>query len=165
MMLDGANVVLPTKPGGFMKRALFFTVFLIGMAGLLTAQNWGWPQVQESRRMVTVTGYLSVANGVYVLNNDAGYYYVPQVEPVVRYVDGPRERSWVSVEGYTTTDPRYLDVTSLRFNGRAYTVYSPPPQQQPATRVYYRQTTTTAYPGYTYPPVESPPRVYYRVIR
>jgi len=81
-------------------------------------------QELESQEKVTVTGTIQIKDGAIALVNGETFYYVPNLKLLAGVVDGVKEGSRVTVEGYLFQTP-WLSVTRVTVGEKSYDI-SPP---------------------------------------
>jgi hypothetical protein len=79
---------------------------------------------------VTVTGNLSLVNGLIALESDQTTYYVAGLERLIGFIDGLKEGAAVTLEGFAAAVPgapeyRYLRAAKLTLNGKEYQLAGP----------------------------------------
>jgi hypothetical protein len=114
-----------------MKRSIFFIILGLLAAGLFaqtgmvrTGRDRTAPELPP---VVTVSGNLALINARIGLESGDSTYYVVGIDRLIGFVDGLKEGAPVTLEGYAfpgpeDTDPRYLRVFSMSFNGKDYEV-------------------------------------------
>jgi hypothetical protein len=110
------------KYGGFMKKTLlmaFIGLILVGF--VLAQQGWGSnPGIPP--QTVTVTGTLQLKDGTIAIVNNSQVYYVPSLERYIGFLDGLKEGTQVTLDGYVYNNPSYtyLQPSKLTMNGKSY---------------------------------------------
>jgi hypothetical protein len=130
-----------------MKRCLLFIIVLFLSAAAAFAQNEPRNQGQvppetdsgsgRSRSAVSIQGVLSFVNGRIAVKSGETTYYVWGLDRLFGFVDGLKEGSSVTLEGYASEIPgapeygRFL-AEKLSFDGREYAGLLPGKRAEPA---------------------------------
>jgi hypothetical protein len=100
------------------------------------AQGTPAPQSQELNQSmpaqtVTAAGTLQLLNGMIAIVNSGEAYYVPNLEGLTRFIDGLKEGTEVTAEGYAYKNNAYtfLRLSKLTVNGKSYNFPATPPPQ------------------------------------
>jgi hypothetical protein len=107
-----AGYFFPRIFGGFMKKIGFILAIALLAAGAASAQMWGASQ------LITVNGTLQLQNGFIAVAEGATVYFVPVLNQYIGFIDGLKEGSLVSVEGYASGN--YLQPSKVIINGKSY---------------------------------------------
>jgi len=99
-----------------MKKMGFVLIIAFLAIGTISAQNWGnqWGGSQS----VTVEGTLQLQNGQIAISTGNAFYFVPEIERYIGFIDGLKEGSHVSIDGYASGN--YLQPVQMTFNGKSY---------------------------------------------
>ena len=109
-------------------------MFALGLVAMLSAQDGnrrerfpGRPQAPET---VTLSGVMTVANGMPALESGNDTYLVGGISRLIGFVDGLKEGAQVTVEGSVMTIPgrnslKYLRASKLTLGGKSYDLASP----------------------------------------
>jgi hypothetical protein len=98
------------KKLGFVLAIAFFAI------GTASAQGWGnWGNVPQ---LVTVEGTLQLQNGQIVVSSGNTVYYCPVIGRYVGFIDGLKEGSRVTIEGYAVGN--VLQPAKLTASGKSY---------------------------------------------
>ena len=100
-----------------MKKIGLFAVIAFLAIGSIFAQN----QEREKRtppETITVEGTLQLQNGMIAVKSGESVYYVPMLQRLVGFVEGLKEGSTVSIEGYASKN--FLRPTKLSLSGKSY---------------------------------------------
>jgi hypothetical protein len=105
-----------------MKKTLLIAAIGLILTGFVSAQQ-GWGRnFGYSSQSVTVTGSLQLQNGVIAVVNDGQVYYVPSLERLVGFIDGLKEGTQVSVEGFLWNNygSSFVQPVKLTINDKSY---------------------------------------------
>ena len=122
------------------KKTRIFMLALIGLlcAGSVWAHDTGFGPRDPGRgreprdrvnpppaEAVTVSGNLQLVEGHIALIADGKTYFVKGIQRLIGFIDGLKEGAAVRLEGFAIPVPlnsgaRFLRVTKLTFNGKAY---------------------------------------------
>jgi hypothetical protein len=98
-----------------MKKIGFVLVITLVVIGTVFAQNWG---NRGGLQSVTVNGTLQLQNGQIVVASGNTIYYCPIIGRYVGFIDGLKEGSNVTVEGFAYGN--MLQPTKLTADGKSY---------------------------------------------
>jgi hypothetical protein len=91
-----------------MKKLFFVVEIVLAVAGIVSAQNWGWGGTSGGlAQSVTVTGTLQLQNGTIAVSNGNTVYYVPSLERYIGCIDGLKEGAQVTIQGYVYGNQAY----------------------------------------------------------
>jgi len=96
-----------------MKKLVFLLVIAFMAAGTIFAQGWGGVSQQ-----ITVTGTLQLLNGQIALSSGNTVYFVPSLGRYVGFIEGLKEGTSVSIEGYASGN--YLEPSKVTISGKSY---------------------------------------------
>jgi hypothetical protein len=91
-----------------MKRILIIALLMVSAAALVTAQGTdrraprsqgGKVMPQVSNEKITVTGNLTIANGMIAIKNDGVAWVIPGLFRYVGFIDGLKDGAQVTIEG------------------------------------------------------------------
>jgi hypothetical protein len=109
-----------------MKKAFFVLVVAFVVAGMASAQGYGYGTTPS--QSVSISGVLGLQNGA--ANNSLGAitvsdgkttYAVPALNRYIGFIDGFKEGAQVTVQGYLCAYNTLMPAT-LTINGKSYTV-------------------------------------------
>jgi len=113
-----------------MKKIGFVLIITFLVIGSVFAQERNErPARRAAPELVTVEGTLQLRNGFISVASGENNYYVHRLNRLVGFVDGLREGSRVSIEGYVAGNS--LFATKLTIDGRVYD-FAAAPAQAPA---------------------------------
>jgi hypothetical protein len=108
-----------------MKRLFFVALVALAIIGSLSAQDWR-PGFGHNRngyaQNITVTGTLQLRNGAIVVENNNQFYYIPDLERYIGFIDGLKEGAAVTLDGYVYGNQAYtyIQPSKLTLNGKEY---------------------------------------------
>jgi hypothetical protein len=116
-----------------LKRLLFFLILIFGFAVIASAQERESGRNQRgfpSGETVTVSGTLTVAQGMPAINRGDTTYLLLGISRLTGFVDGLREGAQVTIEGTALTNRGdntliFLRPSTLTLNGRSYDLAMP----------------------------------------
>jgi hypothetical protein len=98
------------------KLMLVLVITTVCAVGTVFAQNWG------NSQPVTVDGTLQLQNGQFAVTSGNTTYYVPAIGQYVGFIDGLKEGSSVTIEGYVYGN--ILQPSKMTVNGKSYDMLS-----------------------------------------
>jgi len=96
------------------KIVIIFSIAFLAI-GTLSAQNLGRRNIPES---VKIEGTLQLHNGQFAVASENNIYYVPRIGRYVGFIDGLKEGSNVSFEGYVAGN--FLLPVKMTISGKSY---------------------------------------------
>ncbi|GHU82814.1 hypothetical protein FACS189468_7410 [Spirochaetia bacterium] len=109
------------------KGIVFFLLFVLFSAGMLSAQPWGrWgAEPRGQPEQITVTGNLGLEKGRIALKDGNNIYYVFGIQRYIGFIDGLKEGASVTVDGSAVKinenpEARIVRVSKLTISGRVY---------------------------------------------
>ena len=127
-----------------MKRTILFFTIALCITALCSAQQ-GYNRMGPGRgpsqgapargEKITVTGNLTVANGMIALKSSDATYLTRGLDRFVGFIEGIKDGAAVSIEGYSISSPdksdvKFLRVEKLTIGGNDYDLSRPPRQRQ-----------------------------------
>ncbi|MDR3303914.1 MAG: hypothetical protein LBS86_05835 [Treponema sp.] len=106
-----------------MKKLIFVAAIVLAVAGIVSAQNWGWGGSPRGvSQSVTVTGTLQLRNGTIAVTSGETVCYVPDLARYIGFIDGLKEGAQVTVQGYVYGDQAftYLQPATVTLAGKDY---------------------------------------------
>jgi hypothetical protein len=101
--------------GFYMKKiVIIFSIAFLAI-GALSAQNSGRRNIPES---VKIEGTLQLHNGQFAVASENNIYYVPRIGRYAGFIDGLKEGSNVSFEGYVAGN--FLLPVKMTISGKSY---------------------------------------------
>jgi hypothetical protein len=98
-----------------MKKIIIILAVAFLAIGTLPAQGWGGRGIPES---VKIEGTLQLHNGQFAVASGNNVYYVPMIGRYVGFIDGLKEGSNVSFEGYVSGN--LLRPVKMTISGKSY---------------------------------------------
>jgi hypothetical protein len=96
------------------KIIIIFSIAFLAI-GALSAQGWGPRSAPES---VKIEGTLQLHKGQFAVASGNNIYYVPRISRYVGFIDGLKEGSNVSFEGYVAGN--FLQPVKMTISGKSY---------------------------------------------
>jgi hypothetical protein len=127
--------------GFFMKRIVWFVLLGLSIVTLTVARDrdrdrrggWDFPPTppQIPAESVTITGNLTIAQGMLAVKNNDITYQVPGLNRFIGFIDALKDGAQVSLEGSAITSPwdpktKLLRLSKLTINGKDYDMGPPP---------------------------------------
>jgi hypothetical protein len=117
-----------------MKRTMFFSLLAFGLATLVSAQAWNRQGMGSSPRVpaekVTVTGSLTIAQGMIAVKSDNITYLLPGLNRYVGFIDSLKDGASVKAEGSAMgrspeAQTKVLMISKLTIGGKEYDLAQP----------------------------------------
>ena len=109
-----------------MKRKFLFIVLVIGIAAMASAQGWGGEREGgPPSEAVTVTGTMTLANGIPAIKSGDVIYIFPGLNRIVGYMQGLQEGASVTIDGTAISNPnntnqKFVRASKLTVNGNTH---------------------------------------------
>ena len=114
-----------------MKKIGFMLIIAILVIGSVFAQERERGARRPAPELVTVEGTLQLRNGFIAVTSGESSYYVHRLNRLVGFIDGLREGSRVSIEGYVARNSIFP--AKLTIDGRVYDFTAAPRNAQAPT--------------------------------
>jgi hypothetical protein len=98
-----------------MKKIVIILVIAFLAIGALSAQVWGGRGIPESTK---IDGTLQLHNGQFAVASGNNIYYVPSIRRYIGFIDGLKEGSNVSFEGFVSRN--FLMPVKMTISGKTY---------------------------------------------
>jgi hypothetical protein len=116
-----------------MKRNVLCVLLALGAVTLVTAQGRdrrGMGAQPVATEKITVTGNLTIAQGMLAVKNNEISYRVNGLQRFVGFIDSLKEGAQVTLEGYVIANPndaktKFLRTSKLTINGKDYELAPP----------------------------------------
>jgi hypothetical protein len=95
---------------------MFVLLIALFAIGTVPAQNWRNPWGAAQSR--TVNGTLQLQNGLIAVQDGTAIYFVPMLERYIGFIEGLKEGSRISIEGYVSGN--YIEPLKITINGKSY---------------------------------------------
>ena len=115
-----------------MKKFWFFLIIAVLFVGTVSAQETNSRRSRNNRQIenqsVTVNGTLKLERGLVAVASGDSVYYVPMLTRFIGFIDGLKEGTEVSVEGYQNRN--FIRPAKVTLNGKSYDFPDHRPRQQ-----------------------------------